>query len=357
MQGRYGKNQWKIKMFSIISVVVILVLVAVLGIFGYSYLQKKQAEAEKEAVKIQEEIQVAPETTQAPVEEEPIDDTKVIIDSQVQDIGAQVTTVLTNITSGAYEEISPSTGVKVYRENDEVKSVVINKDVTGDGYTHMFYYNGGTLICALYDGGDTHELFFSDGTMIRWEYCPDTSNPGQVEDHDMEDSADYNAWREKALSEANGYLNMEFSQAEPVSMGNVNVVTATSALSEYNMTHSVDRIWDNDISTAWVEGVSGNGEGESLVFVFNDTYRISGININAGYQKNSDLYGKNSRPSKLELTFSNGEVQTVDLADQQSTQSINLASPVDANSVTVKIVSVYAGWKYTDTAITELSFY
>lgn len=87
-------------------------------------MQKKQVETEKEAAKIQEEIQVAPETTQAPVEEEPIDDTKVIIDSQVQDIGAQVTTVLTNITSGAYEEISPSTGVKVYRENDEVKSVV-----------------------------------------------------------------------------------------------------------------------------------------------------------------------------------------------------------------------------------------
>lgn len=98
-------------------------------------------------------------------------------------------------------------------------------------------------------------------------------------------------------------------------MGNVNVVTVASALSEYNMTHSVDRIWDNDISTACVEGVSGNGEGESLVFVFNDTYRIFGININAGYQKNSDLYGKNSRPSKLELTFSNGEVQTVALAD------------------------------------------
>lgn len=76
----------------------------------------------------------------------------------------------------------------------------------------MFYYNGG-IICALYDGGDTHELFFSDGTMIRWEYCPDTSNPGQVEDHDMEDSADYNVWREKALSEAKGYLNMEFSKA------------------------------------------------------------------------------------------------------------------------------------------------
>lgn len=318
-------------------------------------MQKKQAEAEKEAAKIQEEIQVDLETTQAPVEEESIDDTKVFIDSQVQDIGAQVMTVLTNITSGAYEEISPSTGVEVYRENDKVKSVVINKEVTGEGYTHMFYYNGGILICALYDGGNTHELFFSDDTMIRWEYCPDTSNPGQVEDHDMEILADYNAWREKALSESNGYLDMEFYQAEPVSM--VNVVTVTSALSEYNMTHSIDCIWDNDISAAWVEGVSGNGEGESLVFVFNDTYRISGININAGYQKNSDLYGKNSRPSKLEFTFSNEEVQTVDFADQQSTQSINLASPVDANSVTVKIVSVYAGWKYTDTEITELSFY
>lgn len=59
----------------------------------------------------------------------------------------------------------------------------------------------------------------------------------------------------------------------------------------------------------------------------------------------------------VELTFSNGEVQTVGLAAQQSIQTINLPTPVDANSVTVKIVSVYSIWKYTDTAITELLFY
>ncbi|MFR6566487.1 MAG: NADase-type glycan-binding domain-containing protein [Blautia wexlerae] len=356
MHGRYGKNQWKIKVFSLISLVIVLILIAVFAFFGYTYFQKKQAGAKKEA-KIQEEIQAEPEIPSVPGEEDTEAKLKAEIDTKVQEIGTQVTMTLTNVSSGAYEELAPSSGVKVYRENDEVKSVVMNKEVTGDGYTHMFYYNEGSLICALYDGEDAHKLFFSDGTIIRWEYCPDTSNPGQVEDHDMEDSADYNAWGDKALSEANGYLNMEFSQVEPVSMGNVNVVTSTSALSEYGMTHSADRVWDNDISTAWVEGVSGNGEGESLVFVFDDTYRISGLNINAGYQKNSDLYGKNSRPAKLELTFSSGEVYTVDLADQQSAQSINLPAPVDANSVTVKIVSVYSGWKYTDTAITELSFY
>lgn len=91
-----------------------------------------------------------------------------------------------------------------------------------------------------------------------------------------------------------------------------------------------------------VEGVSSNGEGQSLVFVFNDTYRLSGSNINAGYQKNRDIYCKNSRSSKLEFVFSNGEVQMINLADQQSAQPINLATPVDANSVAIKIVSVYA---------------
>ena len=353
MQGKYGKNQWKIKAFGIISGLIMLIVVAVLAVVGYSYLQKREAVAEKEA-KVQEEVEV----TQVP--EEPIievDQAKAEIDTKVQEIGVQVSSIMTNITSGAYEELSSSSGVKVYRDNNEVKSVVVSKDVTGDNYTHLFYYNGGALVCALYDGADAHELFFSDGTMIRWEYCPDTSNPGQVEAHDMEESVDYNAWRDKALLEGNSYLTIEFSQAEPVSMGNVSVVTSTSALSEYNMTHSVDRVWDSDTSTAWVEGVSGNGEGESLVFVFNDTYRISGLNISAGYQKNSDLYSKNSRPAQLELTFSGGDVQLVDLADQQSAQSITLPAPVDANSVTVKIMSVYPGWKYTDTAITELSFY
>ena len=94
------------------------------------------------------------------MEDNPGADKKAEVDLQVQEMGTQVITVLTNITSGTYEEILPSTDVKIYRENDEVKSVVINKNVTGDRYTHILY-------C---DGGDAHELFFSDGTMIRWEY-------------------------------------------------------------------------------------------------------------------------------------------------------------------------------------------
>lgn len=142
-----------------------------------------------------------------------------------------------------------------------------------------------------------------------------------------------------------------------VSMSVISNVSATSSLSEYGMTHSPGRLTDNDLTTAWVEGVSGQGEGETVSFSFNSIYRVSGFTIYAGYQKNSDLYSKNSRPSQIELTFSNGQTEMFQLADIQDKQTFNLENPVDTSTVDLKIVSVYSGWKYTDTAISEISFY
>lgn len=149
----------------------------------------------------------------------------------------------------------------------------------------------------------------------------------------------------------------EVIPAEPVTMNAVNSVSATSALSEYDMTHSPDRIRDGDLSTAWVEGVSGQGENESVVFMLDNTYRVTGFRINAGYQKNEDLYTKNSRPQSIEVTFSNGQSEIFELQDVLNAQNFDLQAPVDTSSVTVKILSVYGGWKYTDTAISEISFY
>lgn len=142
-----------------------------------------------------------------------------------------------------------------------------------------------------------------------------------------------------------------------VSMGVISNVSATSSLSEYGMTHSPDRLLDNDLTTAWVEGVSGHGEGESVRFSFNGVYRVSGFTIYAGYQKNSDIYSKNARPSQIELIFSDGQTEMFQLADLQDKQTFNLENPVDTSTIDLKLVSVYSGWKYTDTAISEILFY
>ena len=123
------------------------------------------------------------------------------------------------------------------------------------------------------------------------------------------------------------------------------------------MTHFPDRVCDGDISTAWAEGVTGQGENETVVFMLNCTYRVSGFQIYSGYQKNSDLYSKNSRLSLIEISFSNGENERFELADTEEMQSFQFQYSIDTSNVMVKIISVYAGWKYTDTAISEMFFY
>lgn len=142
----------------------------------------------------------------------------------------------------------------------------------------------------------------------------------------------------------------------PVSMNSVSI-SATSALSEYDMTHSPDRAVDGDIATAWVEGKEGQGEGEALVFTFPEKYLVSGFTINAGYQKNDDLYYKNSRPAVIRLSYSDGRSEEYTLEDINGAQTFNLNEPVATNSITLTIVSVFGGWKYEDTVISEVAFY
>ena len=96
-----------------------------------------------------------------------------------------------------------------------------------------------------------------------------------------------------------------------IRMRDVKDVSASSYLSEKNIKHVPDRIMDGDTTTAWVEGVEGNGEGESITFTFGDLYVVSDIKIWNGYQKSEDLYYKNARTSELELEFSDGSTERI----------------------------------------------
>ena len=144
---------------------------------------------------------------------------------------------------------------------------------------------------------------------------------------------------------------------QPFSMENISYISATSQLSEYDMTHSADRLIDGDISTAWVEGMSGQGIRESVSVRFDDEYLINGIKINAGYQKNDELYNKNSRPAKIGIAFSDGTYEVHALDDVNSVQDIIFQKPIYSKSISLIIEDVYSGTKYEDTAISEISIY
>ncbi len=146
----------------------------------------------------------------------------------------------------------------------------------------------------------------------------------------------------------------EKDKAPKVRMRDVEDVTASSYLSEKNIKHMPDLIMDGDTTTAWVEGVDGNGEGESITFTFGDLYAVSDIKIWNGYQKSEDLYYKNARPAELELEFSDGSTERISLQDTSSGfQEFALERHV-TSYVKVKIISTYEGSKYEDTVISEI---
>ncbi|MET3558416.1 uncharacterized membrane protein YhaH (DUF805 family) [Streptococcus rupicaprae] len=140
---------------------------------------------------------------------------------------------------------------------------------------------------------------------------------------------------------------------------NISSVSATSYLSEpqYQLVHSPQNSIDGDASTAWVEDVKGQGEGESLTLQLNGTYQITKLALMPGYQKDDDHFYQNSRPSKVRLSFSDGKQEEFDLADRQGIQELTLSSPATTSSVTLTLLKVYPGSRFEDTAISEVSLY
>jgi hypothetical protein len=82
---------------------------------------------------------------------------------------------------------------------------------------------------------------------------------------------------------------------------------------------------------------------------------VRSIAIDNGYQKNSDIFYKNSRVKKMTLLFSGGERKSLSLQDQFGEQTFPLDRPIRARWIQFMIDDVYPGNKYQDTAISKLS--
>lgn len=146
-------------------------------------------------------------------------------------------------------------------------------------------------------------------------------------------------------------------QAAVIDMSYIRDIYASSELSEPDVTHSPDRLVDKDMTTAWAEGSEGSGVGESVVFMFNDAYKVSGIRIASGYQKNSETFAYNNMPVGLKLIFSDGTSESVKLEGISNFQDIKFSKPVETSSVTVEITEIIEGAKWNDSCITEIEFY
>ena len=123
---------------------------------------------------------------------------------------------------------------------------------------------------------------------------------------------------------------------------------------QFGNSYGVANLFDASTGTAWVEGASGSGIGEWITIEFEAPRRVKSIHVQNGYQKTPDIFAKNNRVRQIRLQFSGGESQTFTLDDKFSAQLLTLRSPVTAYWLQFVIDDVWAGNKYTDTAITKL---
>lgn len=125
-----------------------------------------------------------------------------------------------------------------------------------------------------------------------------------------------------------------------------------------------EKLYDHDLSTAYVEGESDDGIGQMVKFEFGggyeaSTYAVTRIEICPGYQKSKDVFYNNSRPLKLSFYFSNGQIETFDLGTEYDEKAdfVFDIEPVITNSCIMVIEDAISGKKYKDCCISEVTFY
>jgi hypothetical protein len=123
---------------------------------------------------------------------------------------------------------------------------------------------------------------------------------------------------------------------------------------QHGNTYGPGNLFDGDTRTAWVHGSSRTGVGAWVSVVLNSRRPVSAISIVNGYAKSTDIFNKNTRVRQVELIFSNGETRSLALPDDARRHTFRVVPAVEADWVQVRVADVYRGWKYVDTAITEL---
>ncbi|GAB5533786.1 MAG: hypothetical protein Rubg2KO_00350 [Rubricoccaceae bacterium] len=125
-------------------------------------------------------------------------------------------------------------------------------------------------------------------------------------------------------------------------------------------TYTTDNLGDGTATTAWVEGVDGNGIGERLhlniqTVEMGGSISFRGITLVNGYAKSADLWRKNGRVRSFRLWVDGEAHHTLDLADVMRPQSFDFDLRVRSGSlIELEILDVYPGSRYEDTAISEL---
>ncbi len=125
---------------------------------------------------------------------------------------------------------------------------------------------------------------------------------------------------------------------------------------QFGFNYLPKNLFDGKYDTAWVPDTakSVDGIGESLIIDFAPNTTFRGLQLWNGYHKNEKIFAANNRVRMIEITLPNGKPQIFELDDGSTPQSFTLPKAVKVAWMKLRILSVYAGTKYRDTALTEV---
>lgn len=152
---------------------------------------------------------------------------------------------------------------------------------------------------------------------------------------------------------------------------------SSEMLPKGKITYEASNVYDNDLSTAWVEGAPGPGTGSSLTldlapYIGNYTSgacAVAKIGLVNGYAKSKEIFLANNRIKKARMTYyyaftdeereftSERISQDINLKDTMDMQYLVFSKPALMSYLTFTILDVYKGDKYDDTCISEIRIY
>ena len=193
-------------------------------------------------------------------------------------------------------------------------------------------------------------------TCVSPAYC---TSCGAVEGEPRE-----HQWAEATYNEARACKVCGKSDGSPKTPGSsLNIhdiiwhAEASSVYSGDNLgDHTPEKLYDGKLNTNWTEDASGKGIGEYVILYFDDVYAVRKMHIYIGSHYSKNVYEQNCRPRTIQVTFSDGSTERIQLKDTYDEQIVVFDQYHYTDSVKLTIEEVYTGTKYQDTVIAELDF-
>ncbi|WP_342445077.1 discoidin domain-containing protein [Paenibacillus sp. FSL L8-0638] len=132
------------------------------------------------------------------------------------------------------------------------------------------------------------------------------------------------------------------------------IVASSTLPDQAGNSYAARNIMDGDASTAWCEGVKGDGIGEWIKIDFGSMQELKGFELINGLAKSSKAFQANNRVKRMKLEFSNGQTMMI---DNDFISNEFLDNPIHTSFVKITIEAVERGSKYHDTCMSEIRFF